>query len=292
MPGPNGVVSLNGLEGYVIEEPEATAYDIHGGPANPAHATFGEVASPYPWQMTQFGGAYDFISPVDGMVGSYEEILPAGSIDQDPTGDRTPYTHAAPWPKDPIGDGSVGPENTARKLNQNKHIHASNTGASYKSLYTNTVPVNDEWEEVWAVSPGTISLENPATPHQVSMSVGGFGSRNRGTTPSPQNAYGFDSAHMHRRFATGSIPGNYMYLKPGGRPLVKSISRIGLRNWPTGANTPFYGDDPTASFDTYGAILVATPSEYVAPPQPMTIAGPGSDPNEMGGTTDLGFGAW
>lgn len=288
MPGPQ---SISGIEGFVIEDPEATPYDIHGGPANPAHAKFGEVAEPYPWQMTQFGGAYDFIDPVDGMVASYEEVLPAGSIDQDPLGDRTPYTHAAPWPKNPMGDGSVSPENIARQLQQNRSIHASNLGASYAHLYTNAVAHNDTWEEVWSVSPGTSSLENPNVPHQVSMAVGGYGSRNRGTTPSPQNAYGFDSAHFHRRFATGSIPGNQMWMKPGGRPLVKSISRIGLRNWPTGANTPFYGDDPTASFDTYGAILVDIPNEYVSPPQPMTVSnGPGSDPNDIGGTTDFGFG--
>jgi hypothetical protein len=291
MAGTDGIVSINGLEGFVIQEPEASPYDIHGGPVNAAHAHYGEVASPYPWQMTQYGGTYDFISPVDGMVEQYFEVLESGTIDQDPRGDQTPYTHAAPWPKDPIGDGSIGPENTAKQLNQNKHIHASNTGASRRQLYTRNTPVNDTWKEVWVVSPGTISLESSAVPHQVSMAAGGFGSRNRGTTPSPQNSYGYDAAHMHRRFATGSIPGNYMYLKPGGRPMVKSISRIGYRNWPTGPNTPFYGDDPTASFDTYGAVLTGTPPEYISPPQPMTGAAPGAN-SEMGGTTDFGFGVW
>lgn len=292
MAGPQGVTGIQGMEGFIIQDPEAAPEDIHGGPANPYHAQYGEVAQPYPWQMQQYGGTYDVIDPVDGMIGMYADVMPAGDITQDPTGDQTPYTHAAPWPKDPIGDGSVGPENIARRLKQNRSIHASNLGSSYKHLYTNSVPVEDTWEEVWVVSPGTISLENPNVPQQVAISAGGFGTRNRGTTQSAQNSFGFDSAHMHRRFATGSIPGNYMYLKPGSRPLVKSISRIGLRNFPTGENTPFYGDDTTESYDTYGAILTATPSEYIAPPQPMTTDAPGSDPSDMGGSTDLGFGLW
>lgn len=291
MAGPSGVVSINGLEGFIIEDPEASPYDIHGGPADPDHARYGEVAEPYPWQMQQFGGPYNPIDPVDGMIGMYADVLPAGSIDDDPLGDRTPYTHAAPWPKDPIGDGSVGPENTARKLIQNRRIHASNMGASYAHTHTNSVAHNDTWEEVWTVSPGTSSLEQHGVPQQVAISAGGFGTRNRGTTNSPQNSYGYDSAHMHRRYATGSIPGNHMWMKPGGRPLIKSISRIALRNWPTGVDSPFYGDDTTTSFDTYGAVLVATPADYIAPPQPKTTSsGPGSDPNDMGGSTDLGFG--
>jgi hypothetical protein len=290
MPGPQ---SISGLEGFIIQDPEATPESIHGGPADPFHAQYGEVAEPYPWQMQAYGGPYNIVDPVDGMIGMYTEVMPAGDITQDPTGDRTPYTHASPWPKDPIGDGSVSPENTARQLYQNRSIHASNLGSSGKHLFTNTVPVNDEWQEVWAVSPGTMSLQTPGMPQQAAIAVGGFGSRDRGSTEAAQNSYGYDSAHMHRRFATGSIPGNYMYLKPGGRPMVKSISRIGLRNFPIGANTPFYGDDTTMAFDTYGSILVDTPPEYIAPPQPMTTPNaPGSDPTDMGGTTDFGWGVY
>jgi hypothetical protein len=290
---PSGVSGIQGIDGYIIQDPEASPEDIHGGPANPLHAQYGEVAEPYPWQMTQYGGVYDWIDPIDGMVGFAPDTLDAGDITQDPTGDRTPYTHAAPWPKNPIGDGSISPENVSRQLRQNRSIHASNLGASYKHLYAGAIAQNDTWEEVWAVSPGSSSLEADGVPQQVAISAGGFGTRNRGTTQSPQNEYGYDSAHMHRRYATGSIPGNYMYLRPGSRPLVKSISRIGMRNFPVGDNTPFYGDDTGSSYDTYGAILEATPPEYIAPPQPMTDSqAPGSDPSAMGGTTDFGVSVW
>lgn len=285
---------LNGVVGYIIQEPEAPPEDIHGGVADPFHAQYGEVAEPYPWQMQQFGpGPYTPVDPIDAMIGMYSEVLPAGTIDQDPTGDQTPYTHAAPFPKNAIGDGSVSPENTSRQLIENRRIHASNLGSSFKHLFSPTsVAHNDTWEEVWSVSPGTSSLQRPGTPQQVAIAVGGFGSRDRGNTVAAQNGYGFDSAHFHRRFATGSIPGNGMYLQPGGRPLVKTLSKIGFRNFPVGANTPFYGDDTGQSFNTDGAILTDTPSEYIAPPQPMTAAGPGSDPNDPGGTTDFGWSVW
>jgi len=69
-----------------------------------------------------------------------------------------------------------------------------------------------------------------------------------------------------RRFATGSIPGNYMWLKPGGRPLYKTMA--GPARPAVGENSPFAGQDPTLAFGTLGGILTDLPAEYEAPPQP------------------------
>jgi len=289
MAGPQG---LQPLVGYVLQQPEATPEEIHGSPANPAHASYGEAALPYSWQMNQYGsGPYGPIGPNDQVIGEQIPIFAGGVLTDDPTADRTPYTHAAPWPKDPIGDQSASPENISRQLIQNMHIHASNLGSSLKHIYKNSaVPQNDQWTEVWSVSPGTGTLQTPNVPQQIGMNVGGFGSRDRIQSHAVQNSYGYDSAHMHRRYATGAIPGNFNWMQPGSRPMVHTAT--GIRNFPIGPDTPFYGDDPSSVFGIDGAILQATPTEYMAPPEPLTV--PASwDPNSgTNTTTQAGTSGW
>jgi hypothetical protein len=291
MAGPQG---LQPLVGYVIADPEATPEEIHGSPANPAHGNYGEISERYASQATQYGsGPFGPIGPNDKVIGEMPDTFPGGMLSDDPTADRTPYTHAAPYPKDPIGDQSVGPANTARQLQQNAFLHASNLGSSLKHLYSPAmVPQQDQWTEVWNVSPGTETLQSNDVPQQIGISSGGFGSRDRIQSHAGQNQYGFDSAHFHRRFATGPIPGNFQWMLPGSRPMVRTITSI--RNFPVGADTPFYGDTTGEVFGIDGAILQNTPTEYVAPPEPLTVPAPW-DPNSGVDTTtqsDSGWGWW
>jgi hypothetical protein len=286
MAGPSG---LQGLSGYVISQPEATPEDIQGGTVNPYHAQSGEQPEPYPWQAVPYGGdSYTVTGPESELVDAYGfAVLTAGSLDQNPVADHTPYTHDGPWPRDPIGDQSTRPDNTADQLMQSFVLHSRNTGAARAMQYSPTlVANNDTWQENWTVDPGTSTLQSNTVPHQIGASVAGFGSTDRIQSLAGQNSYGYDSAHVHRRFATGSIPGNYQYLQPGSRPLVRSLGGV-LRNFPTGANTPFYGDDTSISYNIDGAILQDSPTEYAAPPEPNTVAPPTGDGGSMVGMGDL-----
>jgi hypothetical protein len=106
----------------------------------------------------------------------------------------------------------------------------------------------------------------------------GWGTRDRTQSFARQNEYGFDSSHQHRRWAMSPIPGNFMYLKPGGRPMVKGLP--GPARPAIGADSPFAGDDLGQAFGINGAMLQNVPSEYVPPPQPTLSASIVADDNE------------
>lgn len=295
MPGVTPLTGLMGTTGYVNENPEASPEQVHGGYVDAAHSNWGEQAQPYPWQRPQDGmqthGPY---GPQNGLLGDESQAtaaFAAGVITDDPTGDRNPYgpgQHAAPWPKNPMGDQSVFPDNVANQRLQSASIHASDLGASDKHLYEPTLFANnDEWTDFYTVDHGT-SLQPQGVPQSVGIVVGGWGSTDRVNSHAHQNSYGFDSVHMHRRYATGSVPGNYMWMKPGSRPMVRS--NTGLRNFPTGQDSPFEGDDTTSAYGIEGAILSTPPTEYVAPPQPVTT--PAFDPSNAGGTMETGWMGW
>lgn len=283
------LTGLLGINGYIITDPEATPEQIHGGYVDPAHAQWGEVAQPYSWQKTQYGyqshGPY---GPQNGLLEDEAEsraALAAGTLDNDPTADRVPYYgHAAPWPKNNTGDGSVSPDNVGQQRAQSRDIHAVNLGASMKQLYKETMEANnDQWRDYDSVDPGT-SLYPHGVPASVAMTAGFSGVNDHVTNPlAKRNGYGFDSAHLHRREAIGSIPGNYMWMKPGSRPMVRS--NTGLRNFPTGPDSPFEGDNPTDVYGLQGAILTQPASEYVAPPQPYTA--PATPVDYGGGNMDV-----
>jgi hypothetical protein len=268
---PNGLQGLTGLQGFVNAAPEAEPSDIQGGPANPQHAILGEDAEPYSWENLAYGtmprGPF---GPENELLGDLPEsdTLGAGQLTDDPTADLTPYrTHAGPFPKG--RETSVGPDAIARQLQQSRGLHAIDTNAGAARNFIPTMEAKqDEWEEIWEVTPGA-SMIDPNIPSQLKAagSQGGFGSRGRENTFAPQNEYGFDSRHQHRRYATGSIPGNYMWMRPGGRPMIKSLP--GPARPAVGAGSPFQGQDvgDAYAYDT-GAVLQNPASEYVPPPTP------------------------
>jgi hypothetical protein len=289
------LTGLMGIEGFTVDNPEAGAEEIHGKPVNPAHSQWGEVSEPYPWQMTQYGSTFHGpYGPENGLLEDELDgtaALAAGVVSDDPTGDTTPYYgHASPWPKDPAGDLSVSPDNIIRQRMQNLAIQRSAVefGASRKRLYEPTMEANnDVWRSAESVTPGT-SLEPHGVPAQVGIAVGGWGSTDPVQNPmNRRNSFGFDSAHLHRRWAAGSIPGNFMWMKPGSRPMVRSMT--GVRHFPTGSDSPFEGDDVTVAYGLHGAILTEAPSEYVPPPQPTVQP---ATYGEDGGSMDTSWGGW
>lgn len=261
------IKGLGGVQGFVREDAFATAEQRSGGTADPKHAERGETAKPYPWE--------NFPGEPHGPFGVENELLGMepdqfidghGYLAQDPTADLQPITHAANWPKGlPT---TVHPDEVSARREESRLIHAQGMGGSREALYLPTLDATqDEWVELWEVDPGVTIPPQPAQPEMLKgTGIMGYGSTDRNATFARQNGYGFDSAHMHRRYATGSIPGNYMWMEPGSRPLVKSIPRGG--SIPTGPNSPFAGQDGNLGYDAQGSVLQDLPVEYAGPPAP------------------------
>lgn len=267
-----GLTGLTGIAGYQVQidsESQASPEERYGDIADPRHGELDRTQS-YPWEANsvQAGVGHGPYGPENQLLGDeWWFIQPAGDETQDPYMDRTPSRRAAPWPKG-IASGptpSDGPDAIANQLMQSYAIHGLRMNAGARSLRTPLGDAqNDEWVALNEVNPGSTDLR-PLDKQALSS---GFmwGTRDRTHSMARQNEYGFDSKHMMRRYAVGPIPGNTMWLKPGGRPLAKSLP--GPARPAIGPDSPFAGDNLGASFSADGAILQNVPSEYVAPPQP------------------------
>lgn len=277
---PNGLTGLSGLAGYqqlIDRSAQATPEDRSGNPANPRHA-HPQDARPYPWESQQtMAGSHGPYGPENQLLGDeWWFFHPGGSGVEDPTYDAQPITRAAPFPKG-ISSGPVPgatPDDIADQLRQSAYLHSIKTGASNKLIRTTLGDVTqDDWQELWEVNPGHSELVS--LPKQAMASGFMWGTTDRTQSMARQNEHGFDSAHMHRRYAAGSIPGNNMWMRPGGRPLHKSIA--GPARPAIGPDSPFHGDDLGAAFGARGAVLSNLPSEYTPPPQPALSSGYSSD---------------
>lgn len=272
---PRPLQGLNGLSYSSYDpQPQASAEQMQGGTVDPGHSGIGPQPEPYPWQIPQWG------TEIMGPYGTDSSLVPeyadpasfaAGSTQatEDLEYDYTPYqTHAAPWPKNPYGDGSTSPDNTAMQLSQSAAIHAVRTNASGRSTYAQSLnPGNDEWVEYASATPGT-SLQPQGVPQSVGTTVGGFGSRDVVNSRAPQNEYGFNAAHLHHRVRTGGVEGNFMWMKPGARPLLRSLP--GAMRLPVGAVSPFAGQNVQTAYAPGAGILTQTPPDYTPVPQPTT----------------------
>ncbi len=268
-----GLTAIAGYQQQIEVDSQASPEERSGDLADPRHAFLGSHALPYPWeaQSTQAAALHGPYGPANQLLGDeWWFFQPAGTID-DPISelDRTPSRRAAPWPKG-ISSGPVPggtPDENARQLQQSAAIHAINSGAS-KKMQTQLEPLGDEWEGLWEVNPG--NSDQQTIPRQMMSSGFMWGTRDRVQSMARQNEYGYDSKHMQRRYAVGSIPGNAMWLKPGGRPMVKSLP--GPARPAVGVDSPFYGNDLGRAFSADGAALQNVPTEYVPPPKPNLAA--------------------
>lgn len=267
----DGLTGLSGLQILEEDTPEATAEQRSGGPADPYHGHVGEQSTPYPWQAnsTQASGPA-FQPPIEGIIedetSAYYAVLRAGTLDQDPTAEMAPWTHAAPQPKNPIGDGSVQPDNIVRQLVMSAEIHAMKTGGKRNVQIPTMDPVQDDWREIWQVDANSTDLSTVPGQMKSGAAPGGRGHTDRTQSNAHQNSFGFDGRHIHRRYAAGSVPGNYMWMKPGGRRMAKSLA--GPARPAVGPGSPFAGDNLGTTFNTDGAILAVPPNQYSPPPMP------------------------
>lgn len=275
--GPDGINGLAGLQTLSVDLPFAEPEDRLGDPADPRHGKRGESNAPPGWKSQIVPGAdFPVRDPESGVFDDYYyATLSPGSIDDAaPYWDTAPYTHAAPWPSDPIGDGSIRPDNTARQLRQNYALRLKAGKAGFAEPYASSQSaLQDDWSELWEIDPGNADLTDVPAQMKSGAAPGGRGGTDRSQSNAKQNEYGFDSAHKHRRYATGSIPGNYMWMRPGGRPMIKSLA--GPARPAIGSGSQFQGDDLGSSFDyTSGAILQMPATEYQGPPQPYVAPQP------------------
>lgn len=289
------VSGLNALAGYnaiTNQTPFASPEERMGGTANPFHSHVGEIAVPYSWQSQAVPGAKP------GPKGTENQLLAdplwflesAGTPDEDPLFDYNMpsltrshasvhnITNSGPLPSQAgaIDRQTIQMNNKLSDLGTSRNMSHDQQGDAQQ----------DNWQELWEVNPGHSDM--PEITRQVAFQANGYG-----VNDAPSNAYHkanqFDlgSKHQHRRYAWNTIPGNYMWLRPGGRPLFKSIA--GPARPPIGENSQFTGQDIgfAFSYDT-GAVLLDTPQEYIPPPSPnvQTItpqyANPmGTDPIDM-----------
>lgn len=274
---------LQGLTGPPLRsvdlDPEATPEERLGDPADPRHSQGLVVplaATGYPWEVLAgvvgpkgpYGNEAELVGQAEGWA------APHGDASQNPLHDRTPNTHAAPVVKGV--ETSVDPDASARRLVQSMAVHASDTGGSTR-LRSAISAQQDQWTDFYTVGPGT-SMQDPGMSGQQKAAAGGYGTTDRVSSFARQNEHGFDSAHSHRRYATGSIPGNYLWMRPGGRPMVKS--QAGPARPPVGAQSPFTGQDLARDYGVQGAVLQDSAAEYVAPPEPYLAPdyGPAPEP--------------
>jgi hypothetical protein len=269
------VSALNALSGYnaiVNRDPFATPEQRMGGTANAYHSQVGEQAVPYSWQSQAVPGAKP------GPRGEENQLLSdefwflesAGSPEQYPDFDYNmpSLTRSHGSVKNvtlsgPIPDqyGAVNLQ-TAQMGNKSSSL---NTAAQMQHTQMGSV-AQDNWHEMWVVNNGSDDV--PATTKQIAFQANGFGVNDAtSNTYHKANEFELDSKHMHRRYAMSPIPGNYLWMIPGGRPLFKSIP--GTAKPPIGPGSQFEGQDLgfAFSYDT-GATLMDTPQEYVPPPSP------------------------
>lgn len=268
-----GLTAIAGFQTVIDENAQATAEERLGGTVDPRHADDGKPGRIVGYASSTQAGSHGPYGLENQLLDDLDfwALTPAGDETQDPLMDRTPSRRAGPWPKG-IASGPVpgeGPDDISRQLIQSYALHGIRTNASAKAQGAESGYVqNDEWEEINDVGPGTTLLQ--PTNRQAMSSGYAWGTRDRTQSFAPQNEHGFDSAHSHRRFATGSIPGNFMWMRPAGRPMVKTLA--GPARPPIGSDSPFAGQDLGMAFGIDGAILQNVPSEYEAPPQPYLSA--------------------
>jgi hypothetical protein len=260
-----GLAGISPIQGFIVQDPEATAEERMGGPADPAHGqAYWAVPERMPWELQAWSPAP--ASPVvePGLpeeVGNFTLDAGTGTIDTPYYGATPVRGHAAPWPKGL--EQSVGPDATARQLEQSAALHADGMGES-KHWFTISA-LQDKWHEDWNPAAESATLQDPVN-GQVRGAAGGYGSTDRVGNPRGVNDYDLQNAHLHRRYAEGSVPGNYMWMEPGGRPMVKTTP--GPARPPIGSDSPFTGQDLTTAFGTQGAVLNVAPADYEAPPDP------------------------
>ena len=259
-----GLSGITGLVPSVVASPAATAAEVQGGPANPAHGQYDWGATPlYAWQA---GGATaaEGAAPLPASTGEVPGSLPAS---QDPYAYMNPLatgSHGAPWPSFGVEDSVVNSrDQAAARQSANQDLHAAADVPMMRRMGT-MLPANQQMDlelEADYVSSGESMLE------PVPGQLRGIYGRDRIQGYALLNEHGFDAAHVTRPRRSGKIPGNYLWLDGAQRPMV--AGHAGRQTWPVGQGSPFWGQTPGTG-SVSGAALQGLPPSYTPPPPPPT----------------------
>jgi hypothetical protein len=264
-----GLSALSGYGAISDPNPFATAEERTGGIAE-QHALERHADPQYLSQLTRAGSHGPYGAENQLLSDTMWFLESAGSPDEDPQFDyNTPsLTRSHGSVHNIVSNGTVPSQADSIHLQlEQMDNKRSDLGTSRGLTHIQSLePLNDVWHEIWEVDNG--SSDVPDTTKQIAYQANGYGvSDSVSNAYHKTNMYGYNSKHMHRRYAAGKIPGNFMWMRPQGRPLFKSIA--GVARPPVGGNSPFAGQDVGAAFsyDT-GAVLLNTPEEYIPPPMP------------------------
>lgn len=295
----SGLTPLTGISIIKDDAAFATAEERSGGIADPYHGHVGEQDKPYSWQSLQTPAASH------GPYGPENQLLddefwflePAGYPEQSPDFDRnTPSltrSHGSVHNRVRVSPVASQASSIDDQIDQIGN-HASNLGTSRRMTTTRLgYAQQDNWNEIWEVNDGNSDL--PTQVKQYSHSAFGIGVNDAANNLSRKvNGFGYGSKHMHRRFAWNNIPGNFMWMRPQGRVMYKTVP--GTAKLPVGPDSQFgYANEPGNPkdigfpFDPYGAVLQNTPTEYIPPPAPNVASVTPAYTNDAG--TD-GFDMW
>lgn len=271
MDGLTGLSALAGYQTQIDAENEAGPESRSGNAADPRHGAKTGKTQQYPWESNEGqAGQHGPYGPENQMLGDeFWFIQPAGDEWQDPYFDHTPARRAGPWPNN-VNAGAIptnSPDDVSAMRIQSAANHAVDTNADARMSHA-LGALQDDWAAVDQVNPGYSELR--PIPKQAMATGFMFGTTDRTQSMARQNEHGFDSSHMFRRYAQGSIPGNNMWMRPGGRPMVKSLP--GPARPAIGPSSPFADDDLGSAFGIGGAVLQNVPTEYEPPYQPNLAA--------------------
>jgi hypothetical protein len=274
MPAPQGVAPAvtSVTRTALISDPGATAPEIHGQPANPAHGqyTWEDGGTLWlPWEVVPGGPGLMAATVNEPLLGEVPAGAAAG-FDPDAYANSTmTLSHGAPWPHERIDNaGSVSDRQAAAAQSAaNMALHGTDSGDP-AAFTTQPVPsTRGDWERMGYVTPGTSGLQLPN--EQMIGNAGTGFRRDSGWTAEGENLnrFGMDSAHVSRYRDVGSFPAPPNSTQGHQRPLT--ISPASSRNYPVGAGSPFEGQVPGVGAD-YSAGWTGIPSDYQASPDPPT----------------------
>jgi hypothetical protein len=268
----SGLTPLAGINIIKDDAAFATPEQRSGGTADPYHGNVGEQAKPYAWEsrMTP-GGSHGPYGPENQLLDDeFWFMEPSGMASDDPGFDRnTPSltrSHGSVHNETVSGPIPSQDEAINKQISQMRN-HASDLGTSDSMTEPSLAYVKqDNWHEIWDVDDGHSDLPEVGKPF--SHQANGFGVNDAASNASRKiNLFGYGSWHKHRRYAQSPIPGNYMWMRPQGRILFKTMA--GPARPAVGGNSPFAGQDIGAAYAyDNGAVLQTTPTEYIPPPSP------------------------
>jgi hypothetical protein len=255
----------------LFPSPGASAADIHGQPANPAHGQ-------WTWEDPAWL-PHQVIPHMDNPAGTVQtgminDDLPNAMRGADPEGFADPTStgsHGAPWPRSVNPDAQWDAQVAAAQQELNASAHGFDSGDP--AAFTVWLPPTSNqvgWTREHYVSDGTSGMEQ--VPGQLQGNANTGFRRDTGwfVDGESANRFGQSGAHVDRYRATGDMPVPPNSTHGAQRPL--EIQPASRRSYPVGAGSPFEGQTPGwYGMEGVYADQTGFPTDYQASPDPVTV---------------------